>query len=203
MTVNTPRSSAAGDGIGYSAFRSATKDEPDYNPLPKKKGLSVGSRKAIHDSAIAQLWSKMNGHTGKYEPQQPSTLRNVRAGEDEPIRIDSRSPTLTNRTLQHQSFECKWQNCKTELHNLDTLRKHVFKVHRKRILHNTFECLWGDCGEEVTSFNPISNMSIVRHVPHAFGTENVWREHIQQNHFDPLAWAQGDGPAGGLSGTED
>lgn len=199
MSASAPRPAAA--GVGYSAFRSAIKYGPDGKPLPKKKGRPVGWRKAIHGSSAAQQRPGMNDHTGKYEPQQPSTPRNVRTGE-EPIRIDSRSPSIS-RVPQYRSFKCKWQNCKAELHNLETLQKHVFKVHKKETLRNTLECLWDDCGKEVTSFDPMSNTSIERHTPHAFGAENAWRQHIQQNHFDPLAWEQGDGPAGGLSGTED
>ncbi|KAF2632313.1 hypothetical protein BU25DRAFT_406868 [Macroventuria anomochaeta] len=201
MSASAPRPSAAA-GAGHSAFRSATEFGPDGKPLSKKKDRPVGWRKATHGSAATQQRPGLNGHTGKYEPQQPSTLRNVRTGE-EPIRIDSRSPSVANRVPQYQSFKCKWRNCKAELHNLETLKKHVFKVHKKETLRHTLECLWDDCGKEVTSFEPMTNMSIERHTSHAFRTENAWHEHIQQNHFDPLAWEQGDGPADGLSGTED
>lgn len=200
MSASAPRPAAA--GVGYSAFRSATEFGPDGKPLPKKKGRPVGWRKAIHGSAAAHQRPGMNGNTGSYEPRLPSTLRNVGSGQD-PIRIDSRSPSVTTRVPQYQSFKCKWQNCKAKLHNLETLKKHVFKAHKKETLRNTLECLWDDCGKEVTSVDNMINMRIEQHTPHAFGAENAWREHVQQNHFDPLAWEQGDGPAGGLSGTED
>jgi hypothetical protein len=202
MSASAPRPAAATAGVGYAAFRSATEYGSDGKPLPKKKGRPVGWRKAIHGSSAAQQRPAMNSYTGKYQPGQPSTLRNVRAGNDEPIRIDSRSPSIS-RAPQQQSFKCEWHNCKAELHNLETLQKHVFKVHNKETLRNTRECLWGDCGKEVTSFDPMSNMSLERHTPLAFETEIVWRRHIQQNHIDPLAWQHGDGPAAGLSGTED
>lgn len=201
MSESAPRPSAAAT-VGYSAFRSATESGPDGQPLPKKKGRPVGWRKAIHGSAAAQQRPATNGHAGKYKPQQPSTLRNV-GTSGEPIHIGSRSPSVANRVPQYQSFKCKWQNCKAELHNLETLKKHVFKVHKKETLQSTLECLWSSCSKEVTSFDPMSNTSIERHTPYAFETENVWHEHIQQKHFDPLAWELGDGPAGGLSGTED
>lgn len=191
MSAITPRSPSA--SVGYSAFREYG---PDGNPLPKKKGRPVGWRKAIHGSAAAQ-----NRPVGKHAPQQPSLLRNGGAAT-EPIRIDSRSPTVTNHSSQYQSFKCKWQNCKAELHNLDTLKLHVYKVH-KEASPNTLACLWDDCGKDIASHDLLSNLTLERRVPHAFAGENAWREHIQQNHFDPLAWEQGDGPAGGLSGTED
>jgi hypothetical protein len=202
MSASTPRPGSAASGVGYAAFRSATEYGPDGKPLPKKKGRPKGWRKAIHGSSAAQQRPAMNGHTGKYTPQQSSALRNVGASE-EPSRIVSRSPSVTIRATQYQTFKCKWINCKTELHNLETLKLHVFKVHKKETSRNTLECLWSDCGKEVASSDPMSNMSLERHTPHAFASKNAWRQHIQQNHFDPLAWEQGDGPAGGLSGTED
>jgi len=202
MSASAPRPGSAAAGVGYAAFRSATEYGPDGKPLPKKKGRPVGWRKAIHGSSAAQQRPAMNGHTGKYTPQQSSALRNVGASE-EPSRIVSRSPSVAIRATQYQTFKCKWLNCKAELHNLETLRLHVFKVHKKETSRNTLECLWSDCGKEVASSDPISNTSLERHTPHAFASENAWRQHIQQNHFDPLAWEQGDGPAGGLSGTED
>ena len=204
MSASAPRPSAA--SVGYHAFRSATEYGPDGQPLPKKRGRPVGWRKAIHGSASAQARPAANGYTGplnKHQPSQPSSLRNVRTGGDEPIRIDSRSPSVAHRVPRYQSYKCKWQNCTAELHNLETLRKHVFKVHRKETLRNTLECLWGDCGKEVTNFDPNTNMRIEKHTPHAFDLESNWKSHIQQHHFEPLSWELGDGPASGLSGNED
>jgi hypothetical protein len=203
MSASAPRPSSG--GVGYQAFRSATEYGPDGQPLPKKKGRPVGWRKAIHGSANAQAQSGANGHTGpinKHEPAQPSSLRNVKTGGNETIRIDSRSPSVANRVSQYQSYKCKWQNCSTELHNLDTLKKHVFKVHRKETLSHTLECLWGDCGKEVTNFDANMNIRLEKHTPHSFDLESNWRNHIQQHHLDPLSWELGDGPASGLSGNE-
>lgn len=202
MSASAPRPASAAASVGYAAFRSATEYGPDGKPLPKKKGRPVGWRKAVHGSAAAQQRSALVGQSGKSKTQQPSGLRNTGAS-DEPIRIDSRSPSVANRVPRYQSYKCKWQNCKAELHNLETLKLHVLKVHKKVTLRNTFECLWNDCGKEVTSYDAMSNTAIERHAPHAFASEGAWSEHIQQNHFDPLAWERGDGPAGGLSGTED
>ncbi|KAF1840913.1 uncharacterized protein K460DRAFT_410305 [Cucurbitaria berberidis CBS 394.84] len=202
MSVSAPRPSSAAPGVGYSAFRSTTAYGPDGQPLPKKKGRPVGWRKAIHGSATAQTRPSANGYTGprkQHQPSQPSSLRNVRTGGDEPIRIDSRSPSVANRVPQYQSYSCKWQNCKAELHNLETLMKHVFKVHRKETLHHTLECLWAECGKEVTNHDPMTNMRIEKYTPQSFDLESNWRNHIKQNHLEPLSWELGDGPASGLS----
>lgn len=207
MSSSAPRPSSCAAGVGYQAFRSATEYGPDGQPLPKKKGRPVGWRKAIHGSVAAQSRPAMNGHTGplsKHHPTQPSSLRNVHTGQNNaPIRIESRSPSVANRVPQYQSYKCKWLNCKADLHNLDTLKKHIFKVHRKETPHNTLDCLWDDCGKEVTNFDPLTNMRLERHQPYSFDLESNWRSHIQQSHFDPLSWELGDGPASGLSGKGD
>ncbi|EOA82060.1 uncharacterized protein SETTUDRAFT_97696 [Exserohilum turcica Et28A] len=193
--------------VGYSAFRSATQYGPDGQSLPKKKGRPVGWRKAIHGSAAIQARPAFKEYTGplnKHQPTQSSTLRNVDTGQtDAAIRIGSRSPSAANRAPQYQSYKCKWLNCKADLHNLDTLKKHVFKVHRKESPENTLDCLWGDCGKEVTSHDPLTDISLERYQPHSFDLENNWRSHIQQTHLDPLSWELGDGPASGLSDSHD
>lgn len=203
MSANAPRPASAAAGVGYQAFRSATEYGPDGQPLPKKKGRPLGWRKAIHGSAAAQARLAVNGHTGPREAHQlsqPSSLRNITGGEGEPIRIYSRSPSYSSRLPRTQSYKCRWQNCTAELHNLETLVKHVFKVHRKATSNNTLECLWRNCGQEPAHHDPLLDEQ--RH-PQSFDLETNWRDHIQHKHFDPLSWELGDGPASGLSGKED
>jgi hypothetical protein len=202
MSASAPRPSAA--SVGYSAFRAATEYGPDGNPLPKKKGRPVGWRKAIHGSPTAPARVAANGHTGpvvnRSVPSQPSTLRNVKTGIDEPIMIHSRSPSIANKVPQYQSFRCKWQNCKAELHNFETLKRHVHKIHRKETLGGILKCLWGDCGREVTSVEQKTNISVEKQKPFTFSEDNKWREHLDNKHFSPMLWELGDGPASGLSG---
>ncbi|KAI8936372.1 hypothetical protein NX059_006784 [Plenodomus lindquistii] len=206
MSSSVPRPSSAVAGVGYQAFRSATQYGPDGQPLPKKKGRPVGWRKAIHGSTTALSRPAANGDTGpfnQHQPPQPSSLRHVSGDGDLPIRIDSRSPSVPNRVPRLQSYKCHWQRCEAELHNLETLKKHVFKVHRKETAQHTLECSWDDCGKQVTSHDPMTNMMIEQHAPRFFNRESDWRQHIQESHFDPLSWELGDGPASGLSDAHD
>ncbi|EUC46435.1 hypothetical protein COCMIDRAFT_92857 [Bipolaris oryzae ATCC 44560] len=186
---SSDRPASGASGVGYSAFRSATQYNPDGTPIPKKKGRPVGWRKAIHGSAATQAQTTSKKDTGllnKHQPPQPSSLGNVRT-DDAAIRIDSRSPSVVDRVFQ--SYKCRWLNCKAELHNMDTLKKHVFKVHRKETVGNTLNCLWDGCGKDTH--------------PPSFDLESNWRSHVQQVHFDPLLWELGDGPASGLSDSHD
>ena len=204
MSASVPRPSPSAAGVGYQAFRSATQYGPDGQPLAKKKGRPFGWRKAIHGSAAAQTRPANSSTTpSKNKPTQSSGLRTIRTNDGDPIVITSRSPSVASRVPRFQSFKCKWKNCEAELHNLETLKKHVFKVHQTSTPQHSLECLWGDCGRQVTSFDPETNAMIERNIPHSFDLASNWLSHIQQLHFDPLAWEFGDGPASGLSGNED
>lgn len=52
-------------------------------------------------------------------------------------------------------FICEWRGCPAELQNMETLRLHVYNVHRKRVDGKVL-CLWGKCGKE-----PPSTMQVV------------------------------------------
>lgn len=204
MSASKPRPTVAA-GVGYSAFRAVADIGPDGTPLPKKRGRPAGWRKAIHGSAAAQGRPGAKEHTGSHHsftPSQLSALRNVQPGNPQnAMEITSRSPSTA--ALKFQSFKCKWQNCKADLHNLETLRKHVQKLHRKETLRNTLECLWGNCGKGASVIEPMTGMLIEKHTPHEFTEESQWREHIEIRHFGPLSWELGDGPASGVSDAHD
>lgn len=202
MSASAPRATTVGAGVGYQAFRSAAENGSDGQPLPKKRGRPAGWRKAIHGSAAAQARPSGNRFTSTshHNSPQPSSLRDVKTAEGAPTLINSRSPSLVDRTPQFQAYKCKWHNCKAELHNLETLKKHVFKVHRKQSLPNTLECAWDTCSKELTNQESLANTLVERHT---FDLESNWHDHIQRSHFGPLSWEFGDGPASGLSGNED
>ncbi|KAL5393520.1 hypothetical protein DPSP01_000335 [Paraphaeosphaeria sporulosa] len=207
-SASAPRAGSA--GVGYSAFRSATQYDANGNPMPKKRGRPVGWRKNIHGSAQAQAHTSANGSScprqPQFKPAEPSGLRNstLRDNGTEPIRIDSRSSSAPNKTNRYQSFKCKWQGCKAELHNLDTLKKHVSKVHRNSINTSGFiECHWADCASEVTNQDAMTGMRFEQHKTKSFTTIANWMQHLEQLHFSPLSWELGDGPAGGVSDAAD
>ena len=76
---------------------------------------------------------------------------------------------------------CHWENCPAELHNLETLRKHVRK-HRQAV-DGVFPCLWADCSD---SSNPISNNMQNEDAQHRrlkFKTDAEWVQHVESNHI--------------------
>lgn len=76
------------------------------------------------------------------------------------------------------AFLCEWKECKAELHNLDTLRRHVYKVHGQDVSRQ--QCLWAKCAAR-------------QEVP-AFSNHDDFKSHIEEAHLIPFAWHVGDGP---------
>ncbi|KAM0255799.1 hypothetical protein ACHAQJ_005386 [Trichoderma viride] len=75
------------------------------------------------------------------------------------------------------AFLCEWGGCIAELHNLDTLRRHVLVVHCRK---QPFVCRWGKCAQRAT-FD-------------TFPDEPSLRAHIEKAHLIPFSWHVGDGP---------
>ncbi|KAI6893587.1 hypothetical protein KC334_g12687 [Hortaea werneckii] len=158
----TGSSTPGGSGAtGYAAFRAM---DESGNPV-KKKGRPVGWRKAIHSREAQGLApaSGANSHQG---------------GPSRPRQSQQPAPVVEPK---YQVFKCKWKDCHAELHNLETLKKHVIKLHGKPNANRKFECLWDDC-----NVLPLADVT-------------VWTKHFDRQHLQPIAWKQGDGPRGGIS----
>ncbi|KAK5989036.1 hypothetical protein PT974_10534 [Cladobotryum mycophilum] len=83
------------------------------------------------------------------------------------------------------AFLCEWEGCKAELHNLDTLRRHIYIVHKHR---GQIVCRWGKCGR--------------RDVVEPFQDTQAFRTHMEAVHIVPFSWHIGDGPKNsGAAGT--
>ena len=78
-------------------------------------------------------------------------------------------------------YPCRWEHCPAELHNLETLKKHV-KKHR-RDADGVYPCLWADCSD---SSNPISNNMQSEDGQYKrlkFKTDAEWVTHVERNHL--------------------
>ncbi|TKA60095.1 hypothetical protein B0A55_12444 [Friedmanniomyces simplex] len=179
----TPASAPTGLAVGYSQFRQLDAD----GNVVKKKGRPFGWRKSVHSREAQGL-----------TPPKPGPARGPNkkaAGAGERALVEPK----------YQVWKCRWRECGAELHNLDTLKKHVIKVHGVANGRREFECLWEGCeggsgGEggahvgkgkgkaeeeedEVASFPDLAR----------------WLKHVNQLHLQPIAWKLGDGPRGGTS----
>ncbi|KAJ5423179.1 hypothetical protein N7491_008395 [Penicillium cf. griseofulvum] len=74
--------------------------------------------------------------------------------------------------VDYQIFPCKWEGCAAELHNIDSVRAHVIKVH----IPHSLVCKWKDCGNKT----PMAAADMFTHV--------------SSEHISKMAWQLGDGP---------
>ncbi|KAL6236785.1 hypothetical protein BDW75DRAFT_102650 [Aspergillus navahoensis] len=113
---------------------------------------------------------------GSQTPHSPNSMEKKRRG---------RPPGSTNkpkvavpvappqRTSSYPVFACRWGNCQSELHNLELLKKHLFKTH----VSYQITCGWKGC--TFTGTLPAAELM----------------KHVNKEHLDFLAWELGDGPA--------
>ena len=95
-------------------------------------------------------------------------------GSEDGSNVSPSSPTYT-------MYPCRWENCPAELHNLETLKKHV-KKHR-RAADGVYPCLWADCSD---SSNPVSNNmqgDDGQYKRLKFKTDAEWVTHVESNHL--------------------
>ncbi|KAI9155383.1 hypothetical protein HJFPF1_07965 [Paramyrothecium foliicola] len=99
-----------------------------------------------------------------------------------PAKVSGTPPREVYRKLNPPliSFLCEWAGCKAELHNLDTLRRHVLIVHGRA---DAVQCQWGRCGSEEQQ----SSKQTLRG-----GDE--FTAHVEEAHLVPVGWYVGDGP---------
>lgn len=94
---------------------------------------------------------------------------------------------------KYQVYKCRWKKCEGQLHNLETLRKHVHS--HKSQFDDDFECLWEGC--DVTK---VAEPSDSERQSLTFKSETSWERHMDGRHVDRYAWELGDGPSPHPSG---
>ena len=90
-------------------------------------------------------------------------------------------------TDAYLSFDCAWKGCQNRgLHNLETLQRHVEKLHVPKadeLKRGVFRCSWGDCGARNDGDDgPV------------YTSEEGLKQHIENVHLQELARKLGDGP---------
>ena len=188
-------------------------------PQPKKRGRPFGWRPG------SGPYSKLN--PGSSAPRGPKPINKPAGEHKKPGRPPGRPsgkpwgkppgrpPAPIGRQVYIATnphflvFKCEWQGCPAELHNLETLRKHILFVHgrppppsedfssefsssRPGSSHSLgaedrnpqiIICKWHKCPTSNSSSNP----------PIAFDP-STFPDHAEQTHILPVLWLLGDGP---------
>ncbi|TKA70484.1 hypothetical protein B0A49_06301 [Cryomyces minteri] len=197
-SVSAARGSSGSPAVGYAAFRQIIGYNSDGTPI-KKKGRPVGWRKSIHGSAAV---TERTGAT-----PTSNSPRNAKR----PTNASTTTPTKRSRGSRAKEakkdpqpaylvFKCQWRDCRAELHNLETLREHVTKLHGKPAIHGGYDCFWDGCRQAIVSVGERGKgKAAMKHASVDFSTQSEWSSHMEKVHFSPLAWSLGDGPAAGVS----
>lgn len=93
----------------------------------------------------------------------------------------SSSPKAAQRP--YRTYKCEWKGCDAQLHNLQTLRKHVTRLHIPKDNVIGLSCLWAGCSGTGNTF-----------------TNNKLADHLEKIHLSALAWTLGEGPGSVRSG---
>lgn len=104
-----------------------------------------------------------------------------------PPRPPSPTPRDVWETLaapKYVPFLCEWAGCKAELQNVETLRRHVRKIHG---LAGPLVCQWGSCGRKIEE-----GQSLV-----AFSQDTEFHKHMDERHLQSFVWHVGEGPRNG------
>lgn len=80
--------------------------------------------------------------------------------------------------VHYQIFPCKWEECTAELHNIESIRAHLIKVHIPHFL----VCKWQDCDNKT----PMAAADMFTH--------------LSSEHVSKMAWELGDGPTVPVTG---
>ena len=163
-------------GAGYSSFNRDVR--PDGT---KRRGRPVGWRKHLHQRGVG-VEAGGSGYT--YASERKATAP---------------APPPPASDPKFQVYKCGWKGCSAELHNLQTLRKHVNKKHGVPDRRGKFTCLWTQCGRSVQHIDGTG--AVVQSQQHFdYPDAAELTKHVEHRHIQPIGWQLGDGPPGGFSG---
>ncbi|KAI4096947.1 MAG: hypothetical protein LQ344_000750 [Seirophora lacunosa] len=190
----------------------------------KRRGRPPGSKNKHPRNSVGTPSQSITTSRPRIDttPAQPSGLRNsVASGDGLAVVVPSPSPSLNGtprkrgrprkswpktspKTSQqtrsiHRIYKCHWEGCPAELHNLETLKKHVNKHGDKfKDQGGPFPCLWTGCGTAARNVEGADDdeMDIdAGRQPLQFGGHDAWAKHMDKRHISDYAWKLGDGPS--------
>lgn len=184
-TTSSSKQTATSTAAGPSSSSGA--------PVVFQKGMSYAEYRAALEAAGMPVPNKKGRPVGwrKHPGKSSSNAANAKAPEGKPPNV------------RFPEFKCEWELCESRLHNLDTLKKHVNKLHPHPKHWNdrrTWKCLWGRCGRNVQKIDKTRGDAEVTRERYEFDSIAKLHEHIENTHINPIAWRLGDGPQSGLSG---
>ena len=163
-------------------------------PVPARPRLNGTVTTPIKSSGLRHALTPTDGVAVVIQSRSPSVANTPRTGS-----AKGSGPRKTPVPRRHMSqpsykiYRCLWEQCPAELHNLETLKKHVRK-HRDKSEAGLVPCLWANCYDGNTSVANGSQVNSKRQ-RFKFDSDKAWQVHMEVKHLDAVAWELGDGPA--------
>ncbi|KAI1949062.1 hypothetical protein LOZ57_002427 [Ophidiomyces ophidiicola] len=174
-----PRDSSAKPTVGSSL-------PPDAEALSSNKVFPLPSFTPVNRLPLQPFPTAMETSSvprrGRGRPRLHRDNKKPRhTGVEVVIRPSSRSGPL------YREFACSWRGCDAKLHNLETLRKHVERLHVSAGIGQT-PCQWSGCDVSgpSSSKDPPPSQNLLSSVE--------LRQHLESTHLSDLAWRYGEGP---------
>ncbi|CAI7656168.1 unnamed protein product [Penicillium glandicola] len=165
---------------------STTKSAARPKPPPAAKQATLKSIKKPKPSKQTAKSQSDSGRTVKFpearRPPQPQVVIPPSPKKMPTKKNLERAPRSAANNIEvaihceqpvhYQIFPCKWEGCAAELHNIDSVRAHLKKVH----IPHSLVCKWKDCDNKTPM--AAADMS----------------GHMVGEHISKIAWVLGDGP---------
>ena len=179
------------DSLGVSPSKEKT---PSIgNVTPKKPIVSVPTRPRLITSTPSRPSSlkhslsavtPTNGIAVVIPSRSPSVvLASPRDSvkKERPKRTEVISTNMNSPSPSYTMYPCRWENCPAELHNLETLKKHI-KKHRRSV-DGVYQCLWLDCSDSSRPLSDNTQNEDKERKRLKFKTDVEWLEHIESSHL--------------------
>ena len=101
--------------------------------------------------------------------------------KERPKRTEVMSTDMGSPAPSYTIYPCLWENCPAELHNLETLKKHVRK--HRRAVDGVYQCLWLDCSDSSKPPSDNTQNEDKENKRLKFKTDVEWLEHIESSHL--------------------
>ncbi|KAK5319174.1 hypothetical protein LTR93_007869 [Exophiala xenobiotica] len=172
---------------------SVTSLPPDPTRDRSTRSISINVRHSVEGDKVQTMQPGSLYPSGKRRGRPPGA-KNIHAG----VRAlkAAADPAQISVTVSSQSslpqFKCRWKGCKAHLHNLDTLRQHIVKVHQptqEDVDQFGYICWWKRCqyleDDGKGGIGPSKT----------FDNMTAWLGHVEEDHLYQLAMKLGDGPS--------
>ncbi|RDL36503.1 uncharacterized protein BP5553_05855 [Venustampulla echinocandica] len=173
--------------------------------VPKKRGRPFSSPQAAEKAAVkaaaraVERGSASTSQIKKRKRQAGTSVVDSSNGEPKKRARPLEGYRPAPVEARYAPFICQWKGCLAELHNLETLRAHIYGMHCYG-REAGMTCGWGKCGDSDGVGKELNVRGVKRHF--AFTFIDDLKDHIEEAHLVPFAWHMGDGPkTPSLTGT--